>query len=109
MVTPDRVRGKLSNPHLKRDNYIVMLYHRPVGLETASAVGVKLMLSGHTHGGQFFPVTLFSKAVWKRYMGHYRYGDMHLYTSPGTGTWGPPIRFLAPPELTVIELRPDTQ
>jgi len=63
-----------------------------------------MQLSGHTHGGQIFPFALISKLFYPIEAGlHTLEGPSYLYVSRGTGTWGPPIRFLAPPEVTVID------
>jgi predicted MPP superfamily phosphohydrolase len=65
-----------------------------------------LQLSGHTHGGQIFPFNWLTRLAYPAGTGLSKVGDhTWLYVSRGTGTWGPPIRFLAPSELTVIELR----
>jgi hypothetical protein len=85
----------------------VLLRHRP-DLTAASAGRFDLQLSGHTHRGQIFPfvavVALFNDHV----SGTYPLpGGATLHVSRGSGTWGPPLRFLAPPEITVITLIPD--
>ncbi len=88
-----------------KEEFTVLLKHQPV-VDPESLPWFDLQLSGHTHGGQIFPFTLFTKLVYPAKMGLSRVGEESwLYVSRGTGTWGPPIRFLAPPELTVIELR----
>ena len=67
-----------------------------------------LQLSGHTHGGQIFPFNYVVGLVFPLMNGFYDLGHgSALYTSRGTGTWGPPIRFLAPPEVTVIDIVPE--
>nr|WP_320131062.1 metallophosphoesterase [uncultured Holophaga sp.] len=83
----------------------LLLFHRPSGAEAASRAGICLQLSGHTHGGQYFPWTLLVKALFDHPEGLDRVGDMWIHTSPGTGFWGPPNRFLMPPELTLLVLR----
>jgi predicted MPP superfamily phosphohydrolase len=66
-----------------------------------------LQLSGHPHKGQIFPFRYVTKLVFPLYTGHHEFsGNRHLYVSRGSGTWGPPIRFLTPPEVTVIEVSP---
>ena len=85
-------------------DFVVLLKHRPL-VEQESLPLMDLQLSGHTHRGQIFPFSLLVAA-------HYEYGHglvqpaagTHLYTSRGTGTWGPPMRFLSPPEVTVIDV-----
>jgi len=86
--------------------FTVLLKHQPV-VDKVSIPLFDLQLSGHTHGGQIFPFSLLSKIVYPAKWGLTRLDqDTWLYVSRGTGTWGPPIRFLAPPEITVIEVRP---
>ena len=82
----------------------VLLYHQPVGFDTAAALGVDLVLSGHTHGGQLWPLSLVSRIFYPRWSGHHVKGDSHLYVSAGAGTWGPPMRVGAPPEIARIRL-----
>jgi len=82
----------------------VLLAHQPRDFERAAARGVGLQLSGHTHGGQMFPIILISRLVYPRVAGHYRLGDAHMYVSRGVGFWGPPFRVLAPPEIVRVTL-----
>ena len=83
----------------------ILLYHQPIGFEKTASVGIGLQLSGHTHGGQLFPVIYISKMIYPRTPGLHKIGDSYLYVSWGIGTWGPPMRFKAPPELVYIRLR----
>jgi len=64
-----------------------------------------LQLSGHTHGGQIFPFNLVVRLFFPQHAGlfHLPHNAL-LYVSRGSGTWGPPIRFLSPPEVTIIQL-----
>lgn len=91
---------------LPREKFTILLKHRPLVDERALDF-FDLQLSGHTHKGQIFP---FSIVTWLYYPIHAGIlnivDDSYLYVSRGTGTWGPPIRFLSPPEITVIELIP---
>ncbi len=91
---------------LQRDKFTLFLKHRP-DVEK-SAVGLfDLQLSGHAHKGQIFPWTLLVRLVHPQLAGLYNLpSGSSLYVSRGSGTWGPPIRFLAPPEVTVIDLVP---
>ena len=85
--------------------FTLLLRHTPTGFdEEAAPLGVGLQLSGHTHDGQMFPFRWLVRLSFRYLAGLHRNGDSLLYVSRGTGTWGPPIRFLAPPEVTVIEL-----
>jgi predicted MPP superfamily phosphohydrolase len=83
----------------------VLLSHRPQTAAAASRLGVDLQLSGHTHGGQFFPFNLFIKKFQPIAKGLHRVGRTWLYVNRGTGYWGPPSRLAVGGEITVIELK----
>lgn len=92
----------LSN--LSKDRFVLLLKHRPL-FDQGSEGLFDLQLSGHTHGGQIFPFSLIIKMLYPIHAGLLALNkDTFLYASRGAGTWGPPIRFLAPPEVTVIDL-----
>jgi uncharacterized protein len=82
----------------------VLLAHQPRDFAKAAASGVGLQLSGHTHGGQMFPIIGISKLTYRWVAGHYRLGESHIYVSRGIGFWGPPFRVLAAPEIVKITL-----
>jgi predicted MPP superfamily phosphohydrolase len=84
----------------------VLLAHQPRSAIAASRHGYHLQLSGHTHGGQFFPWNYVVKLFQPFTTGLYRLGDLWLYVSRGTGYWGPPKRFGAPSEITHLRLVP---
>ncbi len=84
---------------------LVLLAHQPKQAIDAAKAGVGLQLSGHTHGGQIFPWMFFVKLDQPFVAGLDRLGDLQIYTSAGTGYWGPPMRVGAPPEISLIELR----
>ncbi len=89
---------------LPRDRFVLLLKHRPL-LEEQYDRPFDLQLSGHTHGGQIFPFSLIIDRLYPVGAGLLRLEDgALLYVSRGAGTWGPPIRFLAPPAVTVIDL-----
>jgi hypothetical protein len=89
-----------------KEGFTVLLKHQP-RVNRASVEWFDLQLSGHTHGGQIFPFHWLVRLAYPARTGLSQVGhETWLYVSRGTGTWGPPIRFLAPSELTVIELRP---
>lgn len=84
--------------------FILFLKHRPQVDESAKGL-FDLQLSGHTHRGQIFPFRIVTMLFYPMDSGLYRVSDTSfLYSSRGTGTWGPPIRFLSPPEVTIIDL-----
>ncbi len=88
-------------PHVKAR---VLLAHQPRSAEAAAAAGFDLQLSGHTHGGQFYPWNLFVPLQQPFTAGLNQSGAMWIYTSRGTGYWGPPKRFGAPSEITLLRL-----
>ena len=82
----------------------VLLAHQPRSAFAARDAGFDLQLSGHTHGGQYFPFNLLVRLFQPFVAGLHRLEAMWLYVSRGTGYWGPPLRLLAPSEITLIEL-----
>jgi predicted MPP superfamily phosphohydrolase len=85
---------------------VLLLAHQPKQIEAAVAHGVDLQLSGHTHGGQIWPFHLLVRLDQPVVRGLSRHGARtQLYTSRGTGFWGPPLRVFAASEITVLTLR----
>lgn len=82
----------------------VLLAHQPRSARFAEAAGCHLQLSGHTHGGQFFPWNLLIGFFQPFAAGLHRLQDLWIYTSRGTGYWGPPKRFGAPSEISFVRL-----
>jgi predicted MPP superfamily phosphohydrolase len=82
----------------------VLLAHQPRSAHAAADAGFHVQLSGHTHGGQFWPWNHFVKLQQPFVAGLDRVRDLWLYTSRGTGYWGPPVRFGAPSEITRVRL-----
>ncbi|MBE8477367.1 metallophosphoesterase [Streptomyces sp. 3R004] len=82
----------------------VLLAHQPVFIDEAVRHGVDLQLSGHTHGGQLWPMNYVAELANPTVAGLERYGDTQLYVSRGAGAWGPPTRVGAPSDVTVVEL-----
>ena len=93
---------------LPREKFTLLLKHR-ARIGPRSSGLFDLQLSGHNHRGQIFPFSLIVKMVYPYLAGYYDTGNgSALYVSRGSGTWGPPVRVLSPPEVTLIELkRPD--
>ena len=84
----------------------ILLAHQPRSAPAAAEAGFDLQLSGHTHGGQFWPWSLFVPLQQPFTAGLHKLGRLWIYTSRGTGYWGPPKRFGAPSEITLIRLEP---
>ncbi|MDR3428960.1 metallophosphoesterase [Silvimonas sp.] len=82
----------------------VLLAHQPRTATAAAAAGFDLQLSGHTHGGQFWPWNLFVRFQQPFTAGLNQLNQLWVYTSRGTGYWGPPKRFGAPSEITRLRL-----
>ncbi len=85
----------------------ILLAHQPASYRNAQSAGFDLQLSGHTHGGQYFPFTFLIRFFQRYYKGLNRFENMWIYVNSGTGYWGPPLRAGAPPEITLITLRPE--
>ncbi len=101
---PAAVTGR--NPALP----LILLAHNPHHIHDSAAHGVDVQLSGHTHGGQIFPMHIFTWLFNPYFAGWYQHhgSDGHivqLYVSRGTAYWGPPLRLFADSEITVHTLR----
>ncbi|GLW28462.1 metallophosphoesterase [Actinoplanes regularis] len=85
---------------------VLLLAHQPQQITGAVAHGIDLQLSGHTHGGQMWPFHYLVRIDQPVLQGLSRHSDRtQLYTSRGTGFWGPPFRIFAPSEITLLTLR----
>ncbi len=85
---------------------VLLLAHQPKQIPQAVAAGVDLQISGHTHGGQIWPFNVLVRLDQPVVQGLSRHGARtQLYTSRGTGFWGPPFRVFAPSEITLLTLR----
>jgi predicted MPP superfamily phosphohydrolase len=102
---PDRaVSEKALLEKMPREKFTLFLKHQPV-ISSESLGMFDLQLSGHTHKGQIFPFNLVTKLYYPMHTGLSKVnGNALLYVSRGSGTWGPPVRFLSPPEVTVIDI-----
>lgn len=86
------------------DRASVLLAHQPANFDVAATRDIDLQISGHTHGGQIFPMTLMVGTVFDYTRGLYREGEAQIYVSRGCGFWGPPARVGSAPELAKIIL-----
>jgi predicted MPP superfamily phosphohydrolase len=86
-------------------SFKVLLAHQPFQAPQADAIGIDLQLSGHTHGGQFFPWNFLIGFFQKYPKGLYKVGNLSLYVNQGTGYWGPSLRMGTYCEVTEITLR----
>ncbi len=89
------------NPNLP----LFVLHHTPVRREEAAEAGADLMVCGHTHGGLQWPLDYITRMVYGVKRGLTKIDDMNFFLTVGVGTWGPPIRLGATPEIVVFTLR----
>jgi len=99
-----------SDPHAAMDgapdvDYRIALAHQPRSVHDISSAGFDLQLSGHTHGGQFFPLMLFVGLAHPFTAGLHLHDAMHIFVTTGAGYWGPPQRLGVPSELPLLTLR----
>jgi len=106
MSDPDaRPRPELATDGDARPAFRLLLAHNPKIAPVAEQAGFDLQLSGHTHAGQFFPWTFVIHLVHGPHAaGLSRRGRLWVYTSAGTGTWGPPVRLGTRPEITLLRI-----
>lgn len=105
--------GRVATPPLDsilrgtdRNLPMIYLYHTPeTKLEELAALGIDLQLSGHTHRGQVWPGYWITKWIYGTNYGLYEKYGTAIYVTSGAGTWGPPIRVSAPPEIVLIRLK----
>ncbi|WP_067257905.1 metallophosphoesterase [Methanobrevibacter cuticularis] len=84
---------------------LIALNHVPIGWDLFRDYGVDLLLSGHTHAGQFFPFNFFVKKVYPYFKGLYNEKDKYLYVSEGIGTLNPPMRLGTTAEMVLFRLK----
>ncbi len=82
----------------------ILLAHQPKNIFAAARAGYDLQISGHTHGGQFFPWNLLVGFAQPYVYGLHTHENTQIYVSRGTGYWGPPVRVGSPSEITLIKL-----
>jgi len=116
MITgiPDRGGGHFSSFHktdmekavggMNSSDLKILLAHQPGDVEHATKYGFDLQLSGHTHGGQYFPFSLLVQMAHPFIKGLHKRENTWVYINQGTGYWGPPLRIGTEPEITEIVL-----
>jgi len=106
MRSPESFRAAIQNSGLDPSRASILLLHVPQNMEISEPAGISLQLSGHTHGGQLFPFTWFTRRVFRQYTyGLHPFGNLMVYTSYGAGTWGPPMRVGTRPEIVLIHFQ----
>ena len=111
---PDRSAGHYVKSHrtnMKKTlgentniNFKILLAHQPKDIEHAIKYKYDLQLSGHTHGGQYYPFSFLVQLVHPFLKGLHKKGNTQIYINQGTGYWGPSIRIGTVPEITEIVL-----
>ncbi len=83
---------------------LILLDHQPKKLSEAQKNGVDLQFSGHTHNGQLWPLNLIVKRLFELPVGYKKKGHTHIFVSPGVGTWWPPVRTNARPDILCVDV-----
>jgi predicted MPP superfamily phosphohydrolase len=97
---------KLINESISPEHPSIVLNHEPVFHNLLSKAGAFLVVSGHTHNGQFWPGNILTRLFYGKYTyGINILGDLTSITTSGVGTWGPPIRTFNTPEIVLIEFK----
>ncbi|WP_128644563.1 metallophosphoesterase [Rhodococcus sp. BS-15] len=86
------------------DRFVLLMAHQPLQAVEASDFGVDMQVSGHTHGGQIWPIRYLVPLQQPSVEGLDTIDNTTLYTTRGAGAWGPPVRVAAPPEIAMLEL-----
>ena len=105
-LSDETIKSAMPKMGVKDSMATVILHHSPVGARYMEAAGGDLFLAGHTHGGQFFPLTLINDRLFEYNRGLYHRDGMEVYVSCGSGTFGLPLRFGTDSEVTLLHLRP---
>lgn len=84
--------------------FSILITHQPYLCDAIARTGRFLILAGHVHRAQIFPFHIFTKLFYKYFYGLYRSNGSFIYVTSGAGSWGPPMRFLAPSEIPVLTL-----
>jgi hypothetical protein len=95
----EKAVGGMNSSDLK-----ILLAHQPGDVEHATKYEFDLQLSGHTHGGQYFPFSLLVQMAHPFLKGLHKRENTWVYINQGTGYWGPPLRIGTEPEITEIVL-----
>ena len=100
----ERINLWRSIQNSQKSDFKILLSHQPLIINRLNKDLYDLVLSGHTHGGQIFPMHLFAKKANQYLSGRYKANGIDLIVSKGAGTWGPTMRLFAPSDIIVIDL-----
>lgn len=110
-ITRKRFTGEDRKPlkeiisGIQRGYPVILLDHQPVQIDMVEKKGVDLMLSGHTHHGQLWPLHLITNAIFHTSHGYGMSGSLQIYVTSGVSTWGPPVRTTGRSEIISMKVR----
>lgn len=93
--------------NINKSNFTILLDHQPINLDEAVGNNIDFQLSGHTHRGQVFPISLITDMIFELSHGYLKKGDTHFYVSSGIGIWGGKFRIGTRSEYLVLDLVPE--
>lgn len=103
---PEQERSVLEKLAIDKSQASILIKHEPANIDVAEEFNIRLQVSGHTHKGQMFPLSLLTKKIYKKfYYGLNTLNQTQVYTTSGVGTWGPPQRIGTDSEIVVIKLK----
>lgn len=109
-IESNRFAGEKRKPlkeiitNVNPDQFVIVLDHQPRAIPEAVDAGVGMVLSGHTHHGQLWPLNYVTSAMFPISWGYKQFEQTHAYVSSGVGSWGPPVRIGNRPEIVVFNL-----
>ena len=83
---------------------VILIDHRPTEIDQISRTSADVVLSGHTHNGQLFPINFITRSVYELSYGYMKKGETHFFVSSGIRLWGPPVRTTGKSEIMVIDI-----
>ncbi len=102
----EHMRSVLAGMEIDRTRASILITHAPDLPSVAAEAGISLQVSGHTHGGQFFPHSWFATRIYRQFVhGLSQISALQIYTTYGAGTWGPPMRVGTHPEIVIFRLQ----
>ncbi|MDR3350592.1 MAG: metallophosphoesterase [Prevotellaceae bacterium] len=90
---------------LNKNRPVIVLDHQPYDWDAIARAGADISLSGHTHHGQLWPVSLLTARMYEQDWGYLQKGAAHFYTTCGIGAWGPPVRIASRAEIVQLRVR----
>ena len=102
--TSNRMSLEDLTDNLDKSKPIIEIEHEPGKLQEVSECGIDIMLSGHTHAGQFFPLTLAQSLAWENYNGMLKKNNMYSFVTSGVGIYGPYMRLFTDSEVMIINV-----